>query len=294
MSAKNERRFLDKLFGGVPMSWTHVVIYAVAAAVITAVFLIVPVFADTSFERMGVNLEAWVLLGVLMMTNCRSPKEAAVKTFVFFLISQPLIYLLQVPFSWQGWGLFRYYPYWFLLTLLTIPVAYIGWYITKKNWLSLLILYPVLSFLGLTFFEAVRGCMTRFPHLLVTALFCVMQIVLYVLAFLPDPRQKIIGLLIPVTAFVIMTFMTPQVDLQATETLPDSPSFSEAVTVEVADTDICMVEIHSASEGRVYIYAHKYGTTEFTVTDGETVKKYSVEVYSDSGIARIAITPLEP
>ncbi len=41
--------------------------------------------------------------------------------FFFFLISQPLIYLLQVPFSSMGFELFIYYKYWFIWTLLTIP-----------------------------------------------------------------------------------------------------------------------------------------------------------------------------
>ena len=37
----------------------------------------------------------------------RQPLICAAKVFVFFLISQPLIYLFQVPFSQDGWGLFR-------------------------------------------------------------------------------------------------------------------------------------------------------------------------------------------
>ena len=50
-----------------------------------------------------------IMFAMIIISNCKTPKEAAAKTFVFFLISQPLIYLLQVPFSWQGWGLFHYY-----------------------------------------------------------------------------------------------------------------------------------------------------------------------------------------
>ena len=102
-------RYLNRLFGGLKMSWPRVILFAVGAAVLTAVFLIVPVFKNSSFERMGVYLEAWVLFSVLIMANCRKPLEAALKTFVFFLVSQPLIYLFQVPFSWMGWGLFGYY-----------------------------------------------------------------------------------------------------------------------------------------------------------------------------------------
>ena len=120
------RRFTDKLYGGIDLTWLKVIIFAVGTAIITAVFLIVPIFKDTSFMRMGETLEAWVFFAIIIMANCKKPLGSELKTFVFFLISQPLIYLLQVPFSWQGWGLFQYYGHWFVLTLCTFPAAFIG------------------------------------------------------------------------------------------------------------------------------------------------------------------------
>ena len=180
-----KRRLVSRLFGGINMKWLTVILFAVGAAVVTAVFLVAPVFEDTSFERMGVYLEAWIFFAVIIMTNCKRPLEAAVKTFAFFLISQPLIYLFQVPFSWQGWHIFAYYKTWFIWTLFTFPLAYAGWYVTKRNWLGLLILAPVLVFLGYTCWQCAAECVGRFPHLLIAALFCLLQIVLYVWAFFP-------------------------------------------------------------------------------------------------------------
>ena len=121
----------DRLFGKTKMSWSKVILFAIAAAVLTTVFLTLPVFKNTSFERMGVHLEAWIFFAVIIMSNCEKPLESDLKTFVFFLISQQLIYLFQVPFSSMGFGLFQYYPHWFMLTLMTFPAAYIGWYIRK-------------------------------------------------------------------------------------------------------------------------------------------------------------------
>ena len=121
------------------MSWLFVVLLAVGSAVLTSVFIIIPVFKNTSFYRMGVFFEAWILLAVMIMSNCKKPLESALKTFVFFLISQPLIYLIQVPFNQMGWQLFSYYKYWFIWTLLTFPMAFVGWYIKRKNIVSLLI-----------------------------------------------------------------------------------------------------------------------------------------------------------
>lgn len=209
MNDKNNAsgRFLNKLFGGLNMSWPRVILFAVGAAVLTAVFLIVPVFKNSSFERMGVYLEAWVLFAVLIMANCRKPLEAALKTFVFFLVSQPLIYLFQVPFSWLGWGIFSFYKTWLIWTVLTLPGAFVGWFITKRNWLSVLILSPVLAFLGYTLFDCAWTCLTGFPQYLLAALFCLAQIVLYIAAFFPKRAQKLVGALIPAAVVLALLLL---------------------------------------------------------------------------------------
>ena len=100
-------RCIDKLYGGLDMNWLKVILFAVIAGAMTAAFLMMPVFKGTSFERMGVYLEAWIFFAVIIMANCKKPLESAGKTFVFFLVSQPLIYLIQVLFSSPGWYLFR-------------------------------------------------------------------------------------------------------------------------------------------------------------------------------------------
>lgn len=209
MNDKNNAsgRFLNKLFGGLKMSWPAVILFAVGAAVLTAVFLIVPVFKNSSFERMGVYLEAWVLFAVIIMSNCKKPLESALKTFVFFLVSQPLIYLFQVPFSWLGWGIFSFYKTWLIWTVLTLPGAFVGWFITKRNWLSVLILSPVLAFLGYTLFDCASACLTGFPQYLLAALFCLAQIVLYIAAFLPKRAQKLVGALIPAAVVLALLLL---------------------------------------------------------------------------------------
>lgn len=117
---------------------------------------------------------------------------------MFFLISQPLIYLFQVPFSWMGRGIFRYCSYWFFWTLGTFPMAFVGWYIKRKNRLSVLIFAPVLGFLGCVTREGIIAAVGAFPRLLVTALFCILQAAVYVLVFMPKARQRVVGFAIPV------------------------------------------------------------------------------------------------
>ncbi|MBQ9721887.1 MAG: hypothetical protein IJV64_14545, partial [Oscillospiraceae bacterium] len=65
------KHLTDKLYGGLNLSWAKVLLLAVSAAALTAAFLIVPAFKGTSFERMGVYLEAWIFLAVIIMSNCK-------------------------------------------------------------------------------------------------------------------------------------------------------------------------------------------------------------------------------
>ena len=227
------------------------------------------------------------------MANCRKPLESALKTFVFFLVSQPLIYLLQVPFSSVGWQIFNYYRTWFIWTLCTFPMAFIGWYITKRNWLGVLILAPVLAFLGMTAWQCGAECVRSFPRMLIAALFCVAQIVVYVLAFFPKAWQKAAGIVIPVAAAVIVAVTTPKTALSVADTLPGKPSFSQEAGITVEDPSIADIRLTVPEEGRVYVITGKHGTTVFTVTDGTQERRYLLEVYEDGGTDRIRITPVD-
>ena len=287
-----KKNLLDKLFGGLNMNWLTVVLFAVGAAVLTAVFLIVPVFKNTSFERMGVFLEAWIFFAVIIMANCKKPLESALKTFVFFLISQPLIYLIQVPFSPMGWSIFSYYPRWLIATLITFPLAFVGWYITKRNWLSVLILAPVLAFLGTVVYESGLRCVRQFPHLLVTALFCLLQIILYILAFFPDLPKKMVGLLVPIAAAAVLGLTAPKVDVNATDFLPDSPTLSESAEVVMDENPVAEVSIESTGkDSMVRIHAADFGTADFVIRDGKQEYAYTLEVFEDeNGHSQLRIT----
>ena len=278
------KRLTDKLFGELNMSWLTVILFAVAAAVVTTVFLAVPVFKDTSFERMGVTLEAWIFFAVIIMANCRKPLESALKTFVFFLVSQPLIYLFQVPFSSLGFGLFGYYRYWFILTLLTFPAAFVGWYITKKNWLSLLILFPVLVFLTDTYVSSFRFAFRHFPCLLVTAVFCLLQVILYLYVFTSNLWQKLIGFLVPLIGIFIFLMVRPQLDINGTNFLPDDPVLSESAVIVTEEGGIAKISIERTGEdSMIRVRSKKYGTMDFSIQDGDTEYNYTLEIYEDSG-----------
>ena len=106
---------LRKCFGGIDMTWPKVLIFAVISAVYTAAVNLIPALSDTSLQDIAINPECWLLFAVFIIMNCGTWKEASLKCFVFFLVSQPLIYLIEVPFNSMGWGVFRNYGYWFMI-----------------------------------------------------------------------------------------------------------------------------------------------------------------------------------
>lgn len=289
------RRCADKLFGGINMSWVKVIIFAVAAAVVTDVFLIVPIFDGTSFYEMGVSFEAWVLFAVIIMVNCKKPLESALKVFVFFLISQPLIYLIEVPFTYMGWAIFGYYRTWFILTLCTFPAAFVGWYLKKGNWLSLLILTPVnvfLALIGYGYFK--NNLVPGFPDHMLSVLFCFGQIVLYLLVFFRGWKQRLAGFGAVVIAVVAMLLIYPAVDTGVSMPLPGDPVLSDSATVRMEDDSYGEVNLSvTDGEGYISVRMKKRGEVKLIVTDGDKVYEYKAFTLYENGHERAEITQVD-
>ena len=240
------------------MRWLTVILFAISTAVLTAVFLCVPVFKNTSFYRIGEYYEAWIFFAVIIMSNCKKPLESALKTFVFFLINQPLLYLFrafgsQVPFSSMGWGLFGYYRVWFIITLLTFPAAFVGWYITKRNWLSILIFSPVIVFLSIIACGTVKETIHHFPYMLLASLFCIFQIVIYLLVFFQKTSQRLVGISLTIITVIIILLSSSNVDLTVDDSLPDFPKLSSETTVTVENPEIAEVELQDPQTAAVHI-----------------------------------------
>ena len=177
---------IKKLFGGIKMTWPRLIIFALVSGIVTALIaLLVP--EGNSVKQIAVTPEAWIVLAIIVVVNCEKPLEAACKTFVYFLISQPLVYLIQVPFNAMGWGLFGYYRYWFYWTLATFPCAFIAWYIKRDDWIGAVIhsvALVALIWFGTGYLKQLIG---NFPHYLLATLFCFGMVPVLILAV---HRQK--------------------------------------------------------------------------------------------------------
>ena len=276
---------MKKLFGGIDLTWKKIIIFAILAALYTAIMAILPITADTSFRDIAINFEWWILFGIIIICNSKSPLDSALKCFVFFLISQPLIYLIQVPFSWQGWGLFQYYKYWFIWTLACLPMGFIGYYVKKKNVLSMIILLPMLlllAYLGAGYLSAV---IDNFPHHLLSFIACLSFIVIIVLNIFDKKIYKIVTLSI----VAVLTIGYVLLNSGFTDAVYDSYQTLERYEIDfVGEIEVTYYSgtakgdvqvINSSDEYHtVKLNGRKNGKYEFTLTD-EANNSYSFEYY---------------
>ena len=186
-------KLLKKLFGGLNITWPKLILFAVICGVYTGVVAMIPALRDTSFQDISITFECWVLFAIILIVNAKSPLDSALKVFVFFLISQPLVYLVQAPFHEMGFELFKYYPPWFMWTLLTFPMAFVGYYMRKEKWWSLLILVPMLFFVGYHYMNFFGEAVHFFPQHLLSALFCAATMIIYPLFIFGDKRLRLMA-----------------------------------------------------------------------------------------------------
>lgn len=264
-------RKIKQWFCGQNMSWLKVILLAVGSAVFTAVMLLLPPLKDTSFQDIGVYLECWILLALFIIVNCKKWWEAMLKCFVFFLISQPLIYLLQVPFYADGFGIFRFYKSWFNMTLLTIPGAVIAYQVKRKDWLSVLVLSVANGYLAYQAVTYLRMTIGNFPHHLLSFLFCIALIVFFTFVLLEKTSHRVTALVLAAGIFVGSACIFGIGLKKETEeiTLPTG-----AWTVTIEDESVASVEL--TGETTANVTAKQNGGTfiTFESEDGQLIEYY--------------------
>lgn len=197
---------IKKYFGEFNMTWPRVILLAIITAVYTALINQVSFLKGTSFQDIAIYVDCWFLFAIFIIVNCQKWWEASLKCFVFFLVSQPLIFLIEVPFYEYGWEIFRYYEYWFKITLLTLPGAVIAFQLKKKNWLSVLVLSVATGYLSAASVRYFRTAMANFPNHLISSIFCLALAIFFVFILLDKKKHRIAAL--TVIAAVLITFVS--------------------------------------------------------------------------------------
>ena len=263
---------LHKLFFETKMTWLRVILLAIGAAVLTAAVLLIPGLKETSASYLGVTPEAWFVFALIIVMNCEKPLEAALKTFVFFLISQPLIYLIQVPFFDRGWEIFAYYPYWLKITVLTLPGAVIAWFVKKNNIISALIMAVATGFIGIVLVESGTTVVRSFPGELIRAVFCLLEILLFIFVLLKNKRNRIVcaALTLAVMAAFGYYKLSGRTDIyRGYYELPAGHTW------EIQDTEGSVGQVEVMEDDLVIIANHYSYETVVVVNElGETIELY--------------------
>ena len=268
---------LRKAFGELNITWPKLIIWAVIAGLYTGLMAMLPAARDTSFADISISFEVWILFGILIIMNSKTAVESAAKCFVFFLISQPIVYLVQVPFNVMGWGIFVYYKGWFIWTLLTIPMGFIGWDIKKEKWWGLVILGAMMAFLGFHYMGFLREAFTYFPQHLLSAIFCAVTLVIYPFAIFRDEKIRKAGIIIAIIMLILFTAIAVMGGHNYYETDllmsgESNPEFDDTCTAEFADPsygDLSIEYEQGLETYKLHAVFKKQGETQFTLTDIE-------------------------
>jgi len=238
---------IKRIFGGIGLSWKKLIIFAIIAGVYTGVMAMLLIAKDTSFADITISFEVWILFGILIIMNSMSAKDSALKCFVFFLISQPLVYLIQDVINHSNLFL-TYYRFWIVWTILTIPMGFVGYYMKKDRWWGLLILTPMLIFLGIHYSGFLGQTIHNFPYHLLSTLFCIITMVLYPICIFSNKKVKVTGIIISVLIILTMSIIT----------LTNNTVYNTTVLVNGGDAgavfdDSYNVYLEDSKYGKVYI-----------------------------------------
>lgn len=262
---------MHKLFYETKMTWPKVLMFSLAAAVLTAVLNLIPALQDTSFQDIAISVECWILFAMFIILNCNSWLEASLKTFVFFLVSQPLIYLIEAFFLPMGFGVFQYYIYWGKITLLTFPGAAIAYQVKRDNWLSVAVLSVancLLSYVGAMYIWSTAA---KFPHHLLSAIFCMTLAGFLIWLTLSGSKKRLVAILVALLAFGAALYAQKPIRHSTIEL------GAGAWEYVIDDEDVADIRIEG---DEAIVDARSEGTTlvKFTGSDG-TTREYYIDVY---------------
>ena len=290
-------KLIRKLFGGIDLTWPKLIIWAVAAGVLVGGIMLIPVSDRTSLKDIGTNFEWWILFGIIIVSNSKNPIDSAAKAFVFFLISQPLIYLVQVPFSDMGWDLFGFYQNWVIWTLLTIPMGAVGHFVKRGDLISSVILSAMTVFLAEHMLGYARTAIKEPPHHLVSAILCAVFIVLSILGIARTKYAKIAAWLIAAGSIAVIILIsvirggftstessyTFKDDLYGIDLGPDSQ-----VVMSVNAKDAEITEFNGSYYLHITITDDE--NSSVTISTNGTEKTYRIRYSDEKGVT---VTPEE-
>lgn len=191
----------------IDMSWKKIIIFAIFAGIYTGVINQVHFLEDTSFRDIAISYECWVFFATIIAINCKKPMESAIKVFVFFLISQSLVFIVELPMIGVQQALY-YYKLWFLPIVFTFPGGFIAYFAKKDNLLGTLILSVATLFVGIHAVAYLLECYKNFPYHILTVIFCLFEIFILTKMLVKRAKFKALIYLITIIGMAVSCYMT--------------------------------------------------------------------------------------
>ena len=198
---------MKKIFGTKTMRWPVLLLFAAAAGLYTGLVLSVPALEGTSFQDIGIAYEWWVIFGVIVAVHSPKSWGSALRCFVFFLVSQPIIYGVRVLVGAITVDMATYYlGIWGGQILLTLPGGFIAYFCKKQTAPGAVVLglgNTIIAVMGVSYFAQM---LSRFPYHLLSLLVCIASIFIMTFCIQKKKTNRIIALAVPLalTAAVVI------------------------------------------------------------------------------------------
>jgi hypothetical protein len=259
---------LKRWLSSLNMSWRNVLLLAVGAGLYTGLINQVPALQNTSFTDIAVTYEVWVVFAILIAVRCRTALESAGKIFCFFLISQPLCFLAEIPMIGSAQA-YYYFQLWLPKILLTFPGGFAAFYLQKDNLVGALLAAAAAAFEAVFLAGYGLGLLFNFPRHLLTVLFCLVTILCLIVL---QTGRKSFRILIAAAALVSAVWY----GLQMTETqavlTEQLPAGYEDGTLSVQDGSYAVID---GETGYFYYYYKPFSARDnvltFTDSAGSTI-----------------------
>ena len=201
---------MKKLYGGINMSWLKTIIFAIITGTFTGAVMLIPALDRTSFQDIGVSFEWWVIFAVIIVVNCKKNWEAMLKCFVFFLISQPLVYGVEILFGDLTLQLAKnyYFGTWFKMTFATLPGGFIAYYCKKQNLFGSIVLGLGNTIQAAMAVYYIPQMISHFPYHTLTVAVCIASIIVMSMYIQKEKKYRIISMVIPVVLALGMVAFT--------------------------------------------------------------------------------------
>lgn len=268
-----------------PLSWGFVVLFSLVVGVVVGVLDCIPVLKDTSFTDPALTFDVWIPLAIFVVLGGKNTLDAALKCFVFFLVSQPVIYLVEIACDYFVGGgvlseLFHQYfvvyyigAGWLWWTVLTIPGGAIAYQVKRDNLLAAVILAVAtggLAGLGINdLFNVLPG---SFPRHLLSTIFCFGMAFALCFIVLKKKQPRIVAVIITAVAALAVAAMFLFFSGKPVESIQTYDLGEKtAVSCEVQDKAVALAELNDQNS-LVIQTSEAIGNTVITVTydDGST------------------------